>query len=224
MCIIHNRCPSFRRVNRLKPSVYRLQRTHYPQHFHLIKPQSQRRAVDTQQIAHVKPSYQRHKHLLPVHVQQHPVEALFQYLCAIIRHRTGGVGIYLRTAVLRHHESVFIIFIRHRERAFLQPVKQPFLRVAVVVERLMIVDMIACQVRKQCPIKIQSRYPFLCYRVRRYLHKRVLATRFYHLRQQPVQLQRIRCRVCRRNSFVFDIIDYRRKQSRLVPQCPRQFV
>ena len=183
MGIINNRRPTLGAADRLKTSVYGLQRTQHPQHLQLLKSQTQCRAVDTEQIADIEPSDQRHKHLFAVHQQHHALKALFQNLRLVIGKRAGRIGMHRRLAVLRHHQTVLVIFVGHRKSLLLQTVKQPFLRVAVVVEGLVIINMIAREVREKRSVKIQSRNAFLRDSMTAHLHKRVLAPGIHHLPQ-----------------------------------------
>ena len=222
--IIDYRRPPFRTADRLKTTVHRFQCTENTQHLQLLKAQTQSRTVDTEQVAHIESSYQRHEHLFPIDIQHHPIKTLFQDLRLVIRQRTGRIGLHIRLAVLRHDESVLVIFVRHRESCLLQSVKQPFLRIAVVVKSLMVVYMIPRQVGKQRSVKVQTGYTFLRNRVRTNFHKRVLATCIHHPSQQTVQFDRVRRRMSCRNRLVLDIIDHGRKQSCLVSQSTHEFV
>ena len=113
MGVIDNRCPALRAADGLKTAVDRLQRTQHAENLRLLKTQTQRCAVDTEQIAYIESPYKRHKHLFAVDIQHHTLESLFEYLRLIVRQRAGGVGVYGRLAVLRHHQPVLVIDIRN---------------------------------------------------------------------------------------------------------------
>ena len=127
-------------------------------------------------------------------------------------------------AVLRHDESVLVVFVGHGERTLLQSVEQPFLCVAVVIEGLVVVDVIPREVGEQRAVEIQSGDTLLRDGVGGDLHERVFASGVHHPSQQTVQLNRVRRRVRRRNGFVLDIIDHGGQQTCLVSQRAHEFI
>ncbi len=61
---------------------------------------------------------------------------------------------YRRLAVLRHDESVLVVFIGDSKSGPFESVKQAFFRIAVVVESFVIINMIAREVGEQRAIEI----------------------------------------------------------------------
>ena len=113
-----------------------------------------------------------------------------------------------RFAVLRHYQTVPVIFVRNGERCFFQAVEQTFLGIAVVVKGLMVVDMIACEIREQCSVKVQACDALLCYGMAADFHERIFAPSIRHAAQQAVQFDGIRRGMGGRYRFVLDIIDH----------------
>ena len=222
--VINDSSPSFWAVNGFEAAVHRLQRREYPKHVEFVKSKAQGGAVDTEEIGYIKTSDKRHKHFLAIDIQQHAVEAFFQNLRFVIRQRAGRIGMYSCFAVLRHDQTVLVIFIGDSEGAFFECVKEAFLCVAVVIEGLVIINMIACKVGEQRSVEVESGNAFLCDGMAADFHESVSATGIYHATQQTVQLQCIRSGVGGWNGFVFNIIDNCRKQTCFVSHRAHEFI
>ena len=96
-------------MDSLEATVDRLEDAEDTQHFHLIEAQTECCTIDTQQIADVETTNERHKYFLIVNTQKHPVEAFLEDLAAMIGHTLYGIGEDLRARVLRHDETVLVI-------------------------------------------------------------------------------------------------------------------
>ena len=87
-------------------------------------------------------------------MKQHAVKSFFKDLRLVIRQRTSGVGGYGCLAVLRHDQSILIIFVRDGKSALFETIKEAFLSVAVVIKCLVIINMIACEISEECAIEV----------------------------------------------------------------------
>ena len=84
--------------------------------------------------------------LASVYFQVHSLEVAFQDACLKISHRAGGVGLNGSLGVLNHEHSVFVVGVSNGESGLRKSVEERLLCVAVVLESLVVVKMIACQV------------------------------------------------------------------------------
>ena len=224
MGIVDDSGPTLGAVDGLETSVDGFEGAQYAQHVQFVKAQAQRRAVDTQQVGYVEPSHERNKDFFAVHREQHAVEAFFEDLRFVIGQRTGRVRMHGCLAVLRHDKAVLIIEVGHGKSRFLKPVEEMLLRIAVVIEGLMVVDMIAGEVGEQRAVKVQSGDALLGDCVRRDLHERIRTAGIHHAAEQAVQLDGIGRRMRCLYGFVLDIIDHGREQSRFVAKEAHEFV
>ena len=224
MGIINNRRPTFVAADSLETPVHRVECRKHTEHFRLVEAEAHRRAVDTEQVRHIESPYQWHEHFLPVHIEQHTVETLLQNLRMVVCEGARRVGVYVCAAVLRHHKSVFVVLVGNRKSRLFESVEQAFFGVAIVVEGLMIVDMVAGEVGEQCPVEIQSRDTFLRNGMTADFHKRVFATGVHHTPKQSVQFDSIGGGVCGGNGFVLYIVHHRREQTCFVSQSAHQVI
>ena len=72
----------------------------------------------------------------------------FNDLCLEICHAPDGIGLHLGLGVLYHVLSVLVIGIGNGKSIFVETVEESFLRIAIVLNGLVIVQMVACQVCK----------------------------------------------------------------------------
>ena len=113
-------------------------------------------------------------------MQQHAVKSFFKDLRLVIRQRTSGVGGYGRLAVLRHDQSILIIFVRDGKSALFETIEEAFLGIAVVIKCLVIINVVACEIGKERTVKVQTRNALLGNRVATHFHECVLATCVHH--------------------------------------------
>ena len=83
-----------------------------------------------------------------VEVEQHSFEVGFQYSPFEVTQTSQRVGIYLRTCVLRHYQSVLVIQIGKAECVFGHIVKKLLFGFQIVLYRFMIIQMVTGQIRK----------------------------------------------------------------------------
>ena len=83
---------------------------------------------------------------MSVELEQHPFEAFFEYLRAVVRHRPYRIRIDTCLRILRHYEPILVILIRYGKGIGFECIEQTLFRVAVVIKGLVVVDMIAREV------------------------------------------------------------------------------
>ena len=88
----------------------------------------------------------------------------------------------------------------------------------------MIVDVVSRDVGEQRAIEVKISDSVLHNRVRTDLHEHVLATSFHHFRQQSVQFQRVRRRVCSLDSLIVDIVYHCRQKTSLMSKLPEHLI
>ena len=140
----------------------------------------------------------------------------FYYASLEVSHAAYRVGLHLSLRVLHHNHAVLVVGVGDGEGRFGQHVEESLLRVAVVLESLVIVEMISCEIGEQTAGESESADALLRYGVRRTLHEGVLAACIHHAVKQFVQRYRVWRRVVCRHSLVNDVVAHGRKQSALM--------
>ena len=87
-------------------------------------------------------------------MKQHAVKSFFKDLRFVIRQRTSGVGGYGRLAVLRHDQSILIVFVCDGKSTLFETIEEAFLGIAVVVKSLVIINVVACEIGEECAIEV----------------------------------------------------------------------
>ena len=165
-----------------------------------------------------------HHNLPTVNDQVCTLEMRFQYLSLEIGQGTQGIGQLLRLRILQHHQAGFIIGIRQGKSPGRQVIEEFLLRFQVILHGLMVIQMIAGQVRENPPVERQAADAPLIDRMRANLHKSILASGLYHPGHQGMKRKRVRCRMIRRYRLAIYIITYRGKQSHLMPHLPEHLI
>ena len=119
-------------------------------------------AIDRQQVAHIELTDKLHTHLMAVYVEVHASEVHLDDACAEVGHLSDGVGLHRGLGVLHHHHAVFVVGVGNGEGRLGQAVEERLLGVAVVLERLVVVEMVACEVGEDAAGKLQSADALLC--------------------------------------------------------------
>ena len=156
MGIVHNGRKSLWRADGLQSSGHAVQRTHHHQHILGLLAKHNGSAIDSQQIADVELANELHAYLAAVDFQVHALEVALYQPRTEIGHRTGGIGLHRRFCVLHHEHSVLIVGIGDGEAAFGQHVEELLLGVAIVLHRLVVVQMVTRQVGEDTAGKLQS--------------------------------------------------------------------
>ena len=187
-----------------------MQRTEYHQHLLRVLPQRNGSAIDSQEIICIKPPDKLHRDFAVVNQQFRPVEMRFQNLPFEIRHGAERIGFLPRLRILKHDQSGLIIDIRQGKSRRGQVVEELLLRTEVILDRFMVIQMVAREVREDTPIERQPGDAFLVDGVRADLHENILTTRLCHLGDERMKRQRVRRRMLGRNRFILYIIANRR--------------
>ena len=123
-----------------------------------------------------------------------------------------------------HYHSVFVIGVSNCESFFRQTVKESFLCIAIILESLVIVKVVSCQVCENTSSKRKSAYSFLGYAVAAAFHKGILATSLNHCSQKFVKGYRVGgCLMCR-NGFAVYVIANGGAQTAFVPHFSKHVI
>ena len=141
-------------------------------------------------------------------MKQHTVKSFFKDLRLVIRQRTSGVGGYGRLAVLRHDQSILIIFVRDGKSSLFETIEEAFLGVAVVVKSFVIINVVACEISEECAVKVQTRDALLGNRVTAHFHECVLATCVHHAAQETIECYGVRSGVGGGYCLIINIINH----------------
>jgi len=91
------------------------------------------------------------------------------------------VGVYFRTGILCHHESVLVIQVGQAESSFRQFVEELFLGLEIVLHRFMIIQMVAGQISENTAGKLQTADALLGNGMGTDFHEGILAAGVRHL-------------------------------------------
>ena len=123
-----------------------------------------------------------------------------------VGHLTYRIGLYLGLRILHHHTAVLVVGIGNGKGVLAQSVKKRLFGITVVLEGLMVVQMVACQVGKQSSSKGQATDALLGNGMTATLHEGVFTAGIHHLGQQFVELDRVWSSMVSGNSLVLDIV------------------
>ena len=127
-------------------------------------------------------------------------------------------------AVLGHDESVLIVLVGDGEGRGFEVVEEALLRIAVVIESLMVVDMIAREVGEECSVEVETGDALLGDGVRRDLHEGMGAARVDHAAKEAVEFDGVGRGMGGGDGFGLDIVDDRGEQSGLVTEGTRELI
>ena len=224
VCIVHDSRVALWRLYRVESSAHALQRAHHEEYVLRFLAQHHGSTIYGEQVADVELTDELHSHFSAVDFEIHAAEVTFKDLCLEVSHCACGVCLHRSLRVLHHHHAVLVVGIRYGERCLRQLVEECLLCIAVVLKRLVVVQMVACQVCKQSSSKVQSSDALLCYGVGAALHEGILASGVHHPAEQIVQLDRVRCGVVGRNRLVLDVVAHGRQQSAFVSQLAEHII
>ena len=224
MCIVYDYGISARRVQGLEPPGHRHQQAHLAQHLVGVLPQQTGSSVDGQQVVGIELAHEHHLYRLAVDFEGHAVDTALDDPGLEVGHRPQRVGMLLGPRVLQHHQARLVVDIGQGKRALGQSVEERLLGLQIGLYRLVIVDVVACQVGKDGPVEIEPGNAVLGCRVRTHLHEGILATGIDHLAQQTVQMQRVGGGVGSGNLHRIDVVAHRREEPRLVTQRAEHLV
>src|SRR5690606_11662530 len=112
--------------------------------------------------------------------EQHSAKMTFNDTGVVICHLLQTVSFLISDGILQHHWPYLIVDIHQCKGTPWQLVKKRFLRLDIIVERLVKIAMIVRYIGEYPTGKIQSRDSMLYNGMRAYFHKTVIATFFDH--------------------------------------------
>ena len=148
-----------------------------------IRQELTRRGIDREEVAHVEASDKLHADLLAVDLEVHSLEVALQDARPVVGHALDGVGLDARLAVLHHEESVLVVSVGDGEGRLRQHVEEHLLGVAVVFERLVIVQVVSREVGEESARKVESADSVLMDGVGGALHEAIRTSCADHARQ-----------------------------------------
>ena len=146
---------------------------------------------------------------MSVDVEIHTLEVALDDSTSEVSHRASRVGLDSCLRVLYHEQSVFVVGIRDSEGIFVQTVEEDFLGIAVILNSLMIVEMVACQVGEKSSGELQTTNAFLGNGVTRAFHEGIFTAGIHHLCQQLIQFNGVRGGMVGGDGLIFYIVAYR---------------
>ena len=183
MGVVDDGGESLRRPDRLQASADAAQRAHGHEHGLRVFAQQYRRGIDREEVAHVEASDKLHADLLAVDLEVHSLEVALQDARPVVGHALDGVGLDARLAVLHHEESVLVVSVGDGEGRLRQHVEKHLLGVAVVFERLVIVQVVSREVGEESARKVESADSVLMDGVGGALHEAIRTSCADHARQ-----------------------------------------
>ena len=143
---------------------------------------------------------------------------------AEVCHLAYRVGLYGGLGVLHHYHAVLVVGVGDGESRLGQSVEECLFGVAIVLEGLVIVEVVAREVGEYASGEFQSANAFLVYGVRRALHEGVLASGLYHLAQELVQLYWVRCGVVGWYWLAVDIVAHGGQEATTVAELTEHII
>ena len=102
---------------------------------------------------------------MSIDIKIHTFEMTFYDLCLEVSHLTSRVGLYLRLSVLNHHHAIFVVGIGDSKGCLWQHIEECFLGIAIVLECLMVVEVVASKVGEYTASELQTTDTLLSYRM-----------------------------------------------------------
>ena len=176
------------RVYRLQTAADTVQGAQYQKDVVACLAQHAGGAIDGEQVAHIELPDELHSDFLAVDLEVHALEMAFQETGLEIGHALCGVGLHLCLGVLHHEESVLVVGIGDGECSLWQTVEEHLLGVAVILERPMVVEVVAREVGEDAAGEVQASDAVLVNGVAAALHEHIFAAFGHHPSQQFVEL------------------------------------
>ena len=161
---------------------------------------------------------------MSVNFEIHSSEVHLDDAGAEVSHLPNGVGLHGSLSVLYHNHAVLVIGIGDGESRLGQSVEESLLGIAIVLEGLVIIEVIASEVGEDSTREFQSADTFLSDGVAGAFHEGILASSLYHLAQKHVQFDGIRRGVVSGNCFAVDIVDDSREQTALISHLAEHII
>ena len=224
MGIVDDGRKSLRRADGVETSIDTLQCAHGYEYVFGLLAEHDGSAIDAKQVRDVETPNELHADLATVDLKIHTLEVALDDACTEVCQRPHAVGLHLCPGVLHHILTVLVVSIGNGESLLAKSVEEHLLGVAVVLHRLMIVQVVARKVRKQSAHKPQSADAVLRDGVARALHEGILAACLHHACQQGIQLDGVGRGVRRRDGLVLDVVAHRRQEAALIAQLAEHII
>ena len=163
--IVHYSRVAFRRLYRFQTSAHAVKCAHSHEHVLLVGSEHNGSAVYCEQIADIELANELYTNLMTVHLKVHSLEVALDDACLEIGCGASGISLHLSLGVLHHHHTVLVISVGYGESCLGQTVEESLLSVAIVLESLVIVEVVACEVGEYASCEAQSSDTLLCYGV-----------------------------------------------------------
>ena len=148
----------------------------------------------------------------------------FQNLCTEVCHAFDGVGLDGSLGVLDHEHAVLVIGVGKCKGVFRQSVEEHLLGIPVVLEGLVVVEMVACEVGENTSHERQAADAPLMDGMAGTLHEGILAACRSHSGKEIVQLDGVRRGVVGRYFLVVDVVADGGKQTRFVSELAEHII
>ena len=206
MCIVYDGCKSIRSIDSFQTSTHGFHATHGNQNLLGGFAQHDSGSIDSKKVVDIEFANELHSYFTSVDFQIHPLEVTFDDLCLEICRLLHGICLDGCMCILHHHHSVLIVDIGNCKCIGWQLIEEQFLCTDIVLERLMVVQMVASDIGKHATCKCQTANTVLDDGVRTDFHEYIFASGFCHLSQQTVQCNRVGSGMLSWDGFTIDII------------------
>ena len=186
MGIVNDGRIAFRRTDGVKATVDALEGTHDNKDILRLLAQHNSGSIDTEQIGDIELSDKLHAHLTAVNLEVHPLEMTLHDASTEVGHLPYTVGLYRCLRILYHEQTVLVVSIGDDKGILIKAVEERLLGIAIVLHRLMIVQMVAREVREESPGKLQTANALLRDSMAGALHEHILTTSIGHASQQLI--------------------------------------
>ena len=165
MGIVNNSGKSLWGAYRFQSSAYTLQCAHHQQYILCTLAEHASCTIYCKQVADIEFADELYTNFMSVDIKIHTFEMTFYDLCLEVSHLASRVGLYLRLGVLNHHHAILIVGVGYSKGCFWQHVKECLLGIAIVLECLVVVEVVASKVGENTTSKLQTADTLLSYRM-----------------------------------------------------------
>ena len=160
--IVHYSRIALRRLYRFQSSAHAVQCAHSHEHVLLVGSEHNGSAVYGEEVADVELANELYANLMAVHLKVHSLEVALDDACLEVGCGASGISLHLSLCVLHHHHAVLVVGVGYGESCLGQTVEESLLSVAIVLESLVIVEVVACEVGEYASREAQSTDALLC--------------------------------------------------------------
>ena len=181
-------------------------------------------AIDGDEVGGIEASHEIGLHLLSVNEERHAFERFFDNPGGIVGHGAHTVTAMTSLGVLQHHLTVAVVEVGDSKSLFLQAIEELLFGMQIVLERLMVVQVVACQIGEDAAIEVQAADALLIDGVARHLHENEGATGIDHLLEQVVEFLGIGSGEGSVDRAVDHVVAYGRNQSAGISELGEELV